>query len=89
MVGEKVGGAVGQAAVGGKDAPQASSPVDREMDRMKSDPTNQLQQGKQALSGMDEQDKVMLQPILDEALKRDAMSRQRRQSMAAPQGGGY
>lgn len=80
--GGAIGGQVGKAAAGGKQAQgvESSTPVDREMARIQSDPATQLQQGKQALAGMDEQDKVMLQPVLDEALKR-AWQDKRNQSM--------
>lgn len=83
MVGGMAGGVVGQAATssGTQEAPSvgqpgaadvggSSNPRDRAMEQMQKDPVNQLQQGKAALSGMDEQDRVMLQPVLDEALKR-------------------
>ncbi len=72
--GSAVGSKVGGAAIGGGEgvgAVQSSSnPRDRFMQQQEQNPVNQLQQGKASLNGMDEQTKVMLQPALDEALKR-------------------
>ncbi len=74
--GGAAGGAAGE-AVGqgitktpGNDIESVSNPRDRAASQIQNDPTFKLQQGKAALSGMDEQDKVMLEPVLDEALKK-------------------
>lgn len=54
---------------------QVSTPVDRRMQQMDSDPTGTLKQGRAQLSTMDESTQKTLGPVLDEAIKRAAQQR--------------
>ena len=66
------------------EAGEVSSPVSRRMDAVQSDPNNVLKQGRAALGGMDSATREALAPVLDEAIKKSALERQKQQ-----QGGGY
>lgn len=76
--GAAAGGAIGGAAANSGNKPQASvsSPVDRRMEQLQSDPMSQLKEGRSALAGADEQTREALTPVLDEAIKKAAIQRQ-------------
>jgi hypothetical protein len=58
---------------------QVSSPVDRRMGNISSDPNNVLKQGRSALDQADAQTRESLAPVLDEAIKKSAQQKQQNQ----------
>jgi hypothetical protein len=54
-----------------------SSPVDRRMETLGSDPTNTLKQGRAALDQVDSQTREGLAPVIDEAIKKSAQQKQK------------
>lgn len=82
MIGSQLAG-----GIGGAGQQTISSPVDRRMDQLKSDPTNILKEGKAALDGLDSQTRQNLSPVLDEAIKKATLEKMKGQSSPLPQQG--